>query len=105
MNLSIFNLFHLRQIVCSAYSIKELVEITNTPLELLGLREIKCFLEESVSISIEFTLDSASLLFLFFLEVVRYNLFTNSLMGAIIQDSSKKERSNDVTFIILLIYF
>ena len=42
---------------------KELAKITNASLELLELREIKCSLEKSVSISIGYYLDSSRRMF------------------------------------------
>ena len=42
---------------------KELAKITNTSLELLGLREIKCSLGKLVSIFIGYYLDSSGRMF------------------------------------------
>ena len=70
---------------------EELAEMTDAPLELLGLGEVKHPLGRLVSISIEYYLDSSRKLFWSF-EIVGYNVFANSLMGTTIQDGGKRER-------------
>jgi len=71
---------------------KELAKITNASLELLELREIKCSLEKSVSISIGYYLDSSRRMF-WGLEIVEYNIFTNSLMDATIQNGVRGRKT------------
>jgi len=72
-------------------------EMTDTSLELLGLREIKHSLRKTVSISIGYHLDSSRRLF-WSLKIVYSNVFGNLLIGTTIQDGNKRERSTIVTF-------
>ena len=79
---------------------KKLAEMTDAPLELLGLGEVKHPLGRLVSISIEYYLDSSRKLFWSF-EIVGCNVFTNSLMGTTIQDGGKRERSDGMDCFLL----
>jgi len=72
---------------------KKPAEMINAFLKLLGLGEAEWPLRTSVSISIVYCLDNSWRLF-WILKVVKYNVFANSLKGATIQDSSKRERNN-----------
>ena len=74
---------------------EDTVEWADVSLELLRLEGVECPLGISISIFIEWCIESSGWLFWRF-EVEGYNVFTNSnsLIGATIQDGGKRERSD-----------